>query len=211
MEKTAVRDASAHQESQSQPNLIIGLGWYVVFACAVSGITVLIADFVVPNHDWISDTISDLGAGKYEFIVDIGIYTLSSAFIATALLAAHIHLGGWRWSLGLVGLALLGLVIFLIGARNEYGDNDSDGVVIHIYLVYALGLMMAAVPVGVAYSRILVGISILWIVSAPIFLFLPTKIDGIYERYLALIAFALILTLARLFIGYARGHVLERR
>ena len=183
MEKTAVRDASAHQESQSQPNLIIGLGWYVVFACAVSGITVLIADFVVPNHDWISDTISDLGAGKYEFIVDIGIYTLSSAFIATALLAAHIHLGGWRWSLGLVGLALLGLVILAKGAKR----------------------------VGVAYSRILVGISILWIVSAPIFLFLPTKIDGIYERYLALIAFALILTLARLFIGYARGHVLERR
>jgi hypothetical protein len=35
--------------------------------------------------------------------------------------------------------------------------------------------------------------------------------DGIYERYLALIAFALIFTLARLFIGIGRGHVLARR
>jgi hypothetical membrane protein len=213
-------DAPTLQHSQTQPNFLIALGWYAIIACAVSGLTVLIADFVVPDHDWVSDTISDLGAGRYEFIVDIGIYALSSAFIAVALLAAHVHMGGWRWSVGLVGLALLGLVIFLIGARNEYGDNDSEGVVIHIYLVYALGLMMAAVPAlmaqgagraGAAFERVFIGISILWIFSAPIFFFLPTSMDGIYERYLALIAFALIFTFARLFIDYGRGQVRARR
>jgi hypothetical protein len=47
--------------------------------------------------------------------------------------------------------------------------------------------------------------------SAPIFFFLPTTIDGIYERYLALIAFALIFTFARLFISYGHGRVLARR
>jgi len=61
-------------------------------------------------------------------------------------MAAHLHLGNWRWSVGIVGLALLGLIVFLIGARNEYGDNDNEGVVIHIYLVYALGILMAVVP-----------------------------------------------------------------
>lgn len=215
-----MNDASTLRQSQSQPNFLIALGWFAIIACAVSSLTVIIADFVVPDHDWVSDTISDLGAGRYEFIVDIGIYALSSAFIAVALLAAHVHMGGWRWSTGLVGLALLGLVIFLIGARNEYGDNDSEGVVIHIYLIYALGLIMTAVPAlmaqgagraGATFEGILVGIAILWTFSAPIFFFLPTAMDGIYERYLALIAFALIFTLARLFIGIGRGHVLARR
>ena len=122
-----------------QPRQAQRLAIRAVCACMVSAIAVLIADFVLPDHDWIADTISDLGAGKFEFIVDIGIYALSSALssalIATSLMAAHVHLGGWRWSLGAVGLAVLGLIVFLIGARNEYGDNDSEGVVIHVYLV----------------------------------------------------------------------------
>ncbi|EIE51520.1 hypothetical protein AL036_07310 [Salipiger aestuarii] len=203
---------------QSQPKLMIGLGWYSIIACVVSAVTVLIADFVVPDHDWIADTISDLAAGDYEFIVDIGIYALSSALIATALLAAHVHMDGWRWSIAIVGLAILGLIVFLIGARNEYGDNDSEGVVIHVYLVYVLGFLMAAVPAlmaqgagraGRGYQRMLIAIAVVWVFSAPVFFFLPTGFDGIYERYLALITFAMILTLARLFIK--RGQALDGR
>ena len=48
--------------------------------------------------------------------------------------------------MGLVALAVLGLIVFLLGARNEYGDNNSKGEVIHIYLDYALGASMAAIP-----------------------------------------------------------------
>jgi len=107
----------------------------------------------------------------------------------------------------------VGLIVFLVGARNEYGDNDSEGVVIHIYLVYAIGLLMAASPwlmssgasrAGGHYGRILTGISIVWIVSAPVFFFLPDTIDGIYERYLGAISFFFVITLARLFIQ--RGY-----
>ena len=66
--------------------------------------------------------------------------------------------------MGLVALAVLGLIVFLVGARNEYGDNNSEGVVIHIYLVYALGALMAAIPfllapgahqAGAIYGKIL--------------------------------------------------------
>ena len=211
-----MNDETTSPKLQSQPKLMIYLGWYSVIACVISAASVLIADFVVPDHDWIADTISDLAAGKYEFIVDIGIYALSSALIAIALLAAHVHMDGWRWSVSIVGLAILGLIVFLIGARNEYGDNDSEGVVIHVYLVYVLGFIMAAVPAlmaqgagrgGRGYQLMLIGISIIWVVSAPIFFFLPTGWDGIYERYLALITFAMILTLARLFIK--RGQALD--
>lgn len=170
-----------------QPQLVSIIAAYAVCACAVSAISVLIADFVVPDHDWMADTISDLGAGKFEFIVDIGIYALSSALIATSLMAAHVHLGGWRWSIGEVGLAVLGLIVFLIGARNEYGDRDNEGVVIHIYLVYALGLLMAVIPavmangaarVGSGFGLGLIAISVLWCLSAPVFFFLPTEITA---------------------------------
>lgn len=192
---------------------MLALGWSAIAGCVIFALAILVADFVVPNHDWIADTISDLGAGRYEFIVDIGIYAFSAALISIALLSAHVHMGGWGWSVGIIGLALMGLIVFLIGARNEYGDNDSEGVVIHIYLVYGLGLIMALIPwfmsegarlAGRYYGTILICISIVWAVSAPVFFFLPDTIDGIYERYLGLIAFALVFTLASLFIKRGR-------
>ena len=202
-------DETAPPRIEDEPWLMIVLGWYAIIGCVIFSISILIADFVVPDHDWIADTISDLGAGKYEFIVDIGIYAFSASVLSVALLSAHVHMGGWKWGIGIVGLAILSLLIFLIGARNEYGDNDSDGWVIHIYLVYALGLIMAVVPwimaegasrAGEGYRRALQAISVIWVISAPIFFMLPTEWDGIYERYLGLIAFAAVITLARLFI-----------
>ncbi|MCQ0091022.1 DUF998 domain-containing protein [Roseovarius sp. M141] len=205
---------TAAPKTQEQPMLMLALGWYSVAGCIIFALSILIADVVVPDHDWIADTISDLGAGRYEFIVDIGIYAFSAALVSTALLAAHVHLGDWKWSLGVLGLALMGLIVFLIGARNEYGDSDNEGFVIHIYLVYAIGALMTAIPALMAqgahragwhYRRILIGIAIVWAVSAPVFFFLPDSIDGIYERYLGLVSFALVLTMARLFIK--RGQI----
>ena len=209
--------ATTPPKIQAQPGLMIGLGFYAIVGCVLFAISILTADIVVPDHDWIADTISDLGAGRYEFIVDTGIYAFSAAFISVALLSAHVHMGGMGWTAGLIGLALLGLIVFLVGARNEYGDNDSEGVVIHGYLVYALGALMAVVPWVMAkgarreapiYGRILTGTAIVWTVSAPIFFILPTSIDGIYERYLGLIAFVLVITLAVLFLR--RGRTLSR-
>ncbi|MGY3439019.1 MULTISPECIES: DUF998 domain-containing protein [unclassified Marinovum] len=198
---------TAANQTRAKAGFTLCLALSAAIGCAIFVVSILIADVVVPNHDWIADTISDLGAGRYEFIVDIGIYAFAAALICVALLGAHVHLGGTGWSLGVIGLALGGLIVFLIGARNEYGDNDSDGVVIHIYLVYALGVLFAAVPllmrhgakrVSVAHARALVGLAVLWIISAPIFLFLPTGIDGVYERYLGIIAMGIVLALAHL-------------
>jgi hypothetical membrane protein len=192
---------------------MIGLACYAILGCFIFASAILIADFVVPDHDWIADTISDLGAGRFEFIVDIGIYAFAASLICIALLSAHDHLGGWKWSFGSTGFAILGLIVFLVGSRNEYGDNDNDGWVIHTYLVYALGLLMAILPWAMAdnarrisprIGRILIMISILWTVSAPVFFFLPNDIDGIYERYLGLIAFGAVITMAWLFINHAR-------
>ncbi len=199
---------------ESQPCLLIVLGWAAIAGCVIFAASILIADAVVPDHDWLADTISDLGAGRFEYIVDIGIYAFSASLLSVALLSAHAHMGGTGWSLGIVGLAALSLIVFLVGARNEYGDNDSDGVVIHIYLVYAIGALMTLVPLvmsagagraGAGYRTALYIIAAVWTVAAPIFFFMPDSIDGIYERGLGLIAFALVITLARLFIRRGRA------
>ena len=193
---------------EEQASLLAFLSLFAVLGCLTLAASILIADFVVPNHDWIADTISDLGAGRYEFIVDIGLYTFSAALIGLAISAAHVHLGTWDWSVGIIALVVFGLLVFLIGARNEYGDNDSDGWVIHVYLVYALGATMTVTCFALArgaarasprYRKILIATGTIWVFSAPFFFFLPTDIDGIYERYLGVVSFVMILTLAHLF------------
>lgn len=204
---------SKHPAGQLRPAYVRALSYAAVAGCVLFALAILVADFVVPDHDWVSDTISDLGAGRYAFIVDIGIYAFSASLLLTGLLSAHVHLGGASWSLGSVGFALLGLIVFLVGARNEYGDQDQDGTVIHIYLVYALGVLMVALPValqggartvGRAHARLLLAIAILWALSAPLFFFMGTGWDGLYERYLGLIAFAFVGAMARMFLVVAR-------
>lgn len=199
---------------EEEPMLMIGLGYFAIVGCVIFVVSILIADFVVPDHDWIADTISDLGAGQYEFIVDIGIYAFSASLISIALLAAHVHMGGWRWSAGILAFALLGLITFLVGARNEYGDNDSEGVVIHIYLVYALGALFLASPLLMAhgagranrrYKYTLAALAIVWALSAPVFFMLPDGVDGLYERYLGVIAMAIVVTFAWFFINRGRA------
>ncbi|WP_146204872.1 hypothetical protein [Jannaschia seohaensis] len=104
------------------------------------------ADLVVPHPDAIADTISDLGAGRHEMIVDIGIYAYALSLIALAVGASHAHLGGLGWTLGIYGLILTGPIVFLVGARNEHGDGDHDGPVIQVYLVSALDLAFSVIP-----------------------------------------------------------------
>jgi len=208
MPPTAETDRQMPAEIAEQPLLLLFLSMLAVFGCMALATSIVIGDFVVPDHDWIADTISDLGAGRYEFIVDIGLYSFSAALIGLAVSAAHIHLGIWDWSVGIIAIVVLGLLVFLIGARNEYGDNDTDGWVIHSYLVYGLGITISVACFALArgaarasprYRRILIATGVVWVVSAPVFFFLPTDIDGIYERYLGAVSFVLVLTLAHLF------------
>jgi hypothetical membrane protein len=173
---------------------LIGFAGPVIFA-----LSILVADFVVPDHDWMADTISDLGAGEWEGIVDTGIYAYALALIALAVAGAHAHLGGRGWTVGLYGLIVTGLIVFLVGARNEYGDDDQDGLVIHTQLVWALGVAFAVMPwamsagVGALWPRgrtICRAVTVIWVPAAPLFFFLPTSIDGVYERGLGLLTFA---------------------
>ena len=212
---TILDDAARARLRDERPGLLRGLGTIAIAGCAIFSISILIADFVVPDHDWLADTISDLGAGRFEMIVDVGIYAYSASLLACAVGAAHAHLDGTRWSWSIYGLLLLGMIVFLVGARNEYGDGDSEGPVIHVYLVYALGALFAVIPwamsKGVARVSPTLGtackvVTVLWIPMAPaFFLLVPDAYDGGYERLLGLVTFVFVVTLGLTFLRVARA------
>lgn len=176
----------------------------------------VVGSMVVPGHDWVADTVSDLAAGKYEFIQDVSLYGYAAALLACAIGAAHYHLGTGRWSVGILCLTLLALMVVIIGARNEYGDGDEEGIVLHIYFVYVLGALFAAAPFLMArgmgrearsFRWIALTCGALWALAAPIFFFLPTGWDGAWERGLGLITVVWIVSLSWLLLraGWRRS------
>ena len=105
-------------------------------------------------------------------------------------------------------------MVFLVGARNEYGDSDKDGAVIHVYLVYALGLAFAVIPWAMSAGagairpvlrRVCRAVTVLWVPLAPIFFVMPDGYDGIYERVLGLITFAFVIAIALTLLGRAKA------
>jgi hypothetical protein len=189
---------------------------HLLVACAIVGCLGSIALFVgnvvgsivVPNYDWVADTVSDLAAGPYEIIQDVALYGYAAALGALAVAAAHDHLGGLRWSGGILCLMLLAAVVTIVGARNEYGDADAEGVVIHIYLVYLLGVLFLLAPLAMGhglgrvhrvYAYISYGCASVWALGAPLFFMLPTGIDGLFERFLGIVTLTWVLMLCQVF------------
>ncbi|MEF2551601.1 DUF998 domain-containing protein [Aurantimonas sp. A2-1-M11] len=196
-----------------RPYLLMTLAGIGILGCAVVIIGMFVAQALVPDYHWVSDTISDLAAGEWEIVMDVSLYGFAAGLFAVSLAAAHAHLGRTGWSIGVVSFAILAALVIIIGARNEYGDGDNNGVVIHIYLVYGLGALFTLAPLcmagGIGYystraKRALIGLALAWAVLCPVFLLSPTSIDGLLERVLGLIACAIVVTLCTVF--FQRGN-----
>lgn len=203
-----------HQDFPARPDFLFATG--VLGLLGIVSLTAgqVIGDIMVPGYDWTAQTISDLAAGEDEIIMDIGLYGFAAALTAAALGAAHLHLGRVGWTLGTFALVLLAAATIIIGARNEYGDLDRGAVVIHRYVVYAIGVLFAVLPfpmmrgarvVGNGYARVFQVCGVLWILCAPTFYVIPGGWDGAWERLLGVIACAFLATLSILFINVARG------
>lgn len=205
-------DTMGDVDHAERPYLLLLLAWIGFLGCASLIVGTFVAQMFVPDYNWIEDTISDLAAGEWEIIMDVALYGFAAGLFAVSLASAHAHLGGFGWTAGVLSLAILATLVVIVAARNEYGDRDSDGVVIHIYLVYGLGVLFLLAPLAMAKGfgkdhgkarTLLIGLAIVWAVAAPVFLFVPTNIDGIFERALGLIACAIVGTMAYVF--YKRG------
>ncbi len=202
-----------YTKNQEQPYFLILLGYLGILGCIILIIGCLIAPFFVPDYNWVSDTISDLAAGNSELIMDVALYSFAGGLFATALAASHAHLGQKTWSFGIFALTILAALVVIVAARNEYGDGDTEGVVIHMYLVYGLGIFFLLAPLSMSKDivthhvfaqRILIGLSVLWGIAAPAFFFVPTSLDGFFERILGVIACAIVSTICIVFVQ--RGH-----
>jgi hypothetical protein len=198
-------------QARCDANLMVAAGAIAILGSLALVIGNVVGSMVVPGHDWVADTVSNLAVGRYEIIQDVALYGYAGALLACAIGASHFHPGGHRWNAGIAALCLLALCVVVIGARNEYGDDDNDGIVVHIYVVYALGVLFAATfllmanGMGLAarrYRALSLICAALWIIGAPLFFLVPTAYDGAWERGLGLIAaawvvgFALMLTSA---------------
>ncbi len=187
-------------------NLLHLSAWIAYAGCVALVLGNVIGSIVVPGHDPVADTVSALAAGPYEIIQDIALYGFAAGLLALALGAANAHPGGWPWTAAVFGWALLAGLVVVIAARNEYGDGDSEGIVLHIYFVIGLGLLFALVPLAMwpglrgsdrMLRGALYGAAGLWAIGAPIFFLLPTGFDGLWERGLGVLAIVMVVATAR--------------
>ncbi|QXT39652.1 DUF998 domain-containing protein [Gymnodinialimonas ceratoperidinii] len=205
--------SSPHARCDVNRGFLKAMALTIWAGCIAVVVGLLVAQAMVPEYNWIADTISDLAAGENEIIMDVALYGFAFSFFAAALGLSHVR--GWDWRLPVSGLSMAGIaaLIVVIGARNEYGDNDNDGVVIHVQLVYGLGVLMAAAPFLAArfagevhdgYGTALRVLGAVWIVAAPIFFFTGTSYDGLYERGLGLLAIGVVSIIGAMFWRIAR-------
>ncbi len=215
---TAIDRGDLNPAHRKRPALLIFLGALGIAGCISLVLGTIIAPYYVPDHDWWSDTISDLAAGDSEIIMDVALYGFAIGIMAAALAASHDHLGESGWSVGVLALAAISGIVVIVGARNEYGDGDNEGVVIHIYLVYALGALFALVPatmtaglrrVAPLAARAMIVLGALWVVLAPVFLSMGTEWDGLIERIMGLAAAGLIVILSLVAIRSGRNCVAD--
>ncbi|WP_191090228.1 DUF998 domain-containing protein [Histidinibacterium aquaticum] len=176
----------------------------------------------VAQHDFVSDTVSDLARGPHKWIMDLGFYLNAGGLLALAIAAAHIHLGRMAWSLGIICLSLLALVVVLLGLWDEF-HNSAVGPAdwtIHTRLTLLLGPLYLAGPLLMAggiegvrrsYAVLFVASAVLWIVLATVFKLSPTAYDGIIEKIAigATLLWTIPLSLFFLGRGWEKSHRLR--
>ncbi len=203
------------QQQGSKRSLICGLvGWIGCFSAIA---TDLIGSIVVEKHNPISETISSLAIGKAAWIQDLGLDLFAIALIACAVGLYPWKLGTVRWKAGLALLILLGVDIFLISEHNKYaGREDVTGAAIHIYCVYALGVLFTLAPLLLSFGlqkispkwrRFSLGIALGWTIFAPTFFFIPTDWDGAFERLTALIMIVWVAAISQLLLRHGLGEL----
>lgn len=132
----ATQPAQSRRHPAQRPELLI--------VCAIVGLigavapTVLnVVASVVAEHDFVADTISDLGRGPHKWIMDTGFYINAAGLLGLAIASAHAHFGRTGWSVGILCLALAGLVTVLLGVWDKFGGNGDMSV--HTRLTFFLG------------------------------------------------------------------------
>lgn len=200
----------------SGSTLFLICGIIGVFGCFAAIATNIIGVILVDDHNPISETISSLAIEKSAWVQDIGLDFYAAGMIACGIGLYTWNLDGLRWKIGTVLLGLLGIDVILIAEHNQYAGREGVGASIHIQCVYVLAVLFAAITlllsfglrrVGHNWYRYSLGTAIVWTVLAPIFFFVPTSIDGAYERFISLITISWVAAMSWLLIRRGQGKL----
>lgn len=176
--------------------LLVICGLTGLFGCVSVVLTDIIGAIAVDGYNPISQTISELAITQRAWIQDTGLNLFALSFAACALGLYKLKLGRYGWNAGVILLFLLAIDILLISEHDKYAGREGVGQAIHIYLVYALGVLFALAPIflafglrklGRAWSRFSWGTAVAWGMLSPIFFIVPDRWDGAYERLVSLI------------------------
>lgn len=180
----------SHAVADERPELLTAVGAIAVAGQIGAAILLFVAMAWYPDYDFVADTISRLAKGPHAVIMDTGFYISAAGLLALAIGAAHLHLGGWDWSLGILALALLALVVTLLGIWDEFGQTP-ETLSIHKRLSFALVplfglgplLMMRGIAGAWPWARwSFAAAAALWTALALWFFFSSDARDGLIEK-----------------------------
>lgn len=178
------------------------LGLFATLIAIIGNLAIL---FFLGDPGFFKTTISDMAAGPHDWILDYSLYVLCVAILAIAGVLYRNEEYKWDWKIGCFLLGGVSVLIFFIGYYEQYGDGDPGGVVIHSTLVRALWIAFGAVALLMTrglgqirknWGRLSAGFGIAWLISAPIFMIIPTSWDGLYERFVGMLILAWIVLIS---------------
>ena len=163
-----------------------------------------------PTTGFFADTISNLAAGRHAWVLDSALVLFAIGMVAVGAALWRQDLDGWRYRTGAALTVLTGIGIAVIALRNEYGDNDTGGLVIHLEVVIAMALAFAAATwlvapgltrVGGRWSAFSMLVGVGWLLLGLAFYFVASDAwDGLVERVAAGLMVAWALAMARLVV-----------
>ncbi len=164
-----------------------------IAGCAIAVACDLLGASLSDRIGLASDTISNLAAGKWDILSDLGIYAFVVGVMTVTVGLIRWRVSRWDWRVGTVLLVVLAVDYTLIAAYEAY--STGEGTQIHYKLVYLMGVafpLTVLLTAGQFYElnrrlgiALYVG-GVLWALAAPFLFFVPTAWDGLYERALAL-------------------------
>ena len=202
--------------AEERPELLLFCGLAGLAGC-IAPLLAMAISVPVAEHDFVADTISDLGRGPHHWIMDGGFYLNAAGLLALAIAGAHLHLGRTGWSVGVICLAFLALVITLVGIWDEFGTTSrTEDMSVHTQLTFALAPLYLAGPLAMAggvaqvspWMRPTFFVSAaLWAVFAVAFKLAPDAYDGVLEKIAVAATLLWTVPLSLLFLRRGRARM----
>jgi hypothetical protein len=165
----------------------------------------IVGSLLTPDANMVANTISNVAAGPYDWVQDIGFYILSAGLCALAYGMAHLPSTRWYWHGAVAMLPIMAIAVTVMGVYQEYGDGDNESGEIHMYLVYVFGgsflaLLLLSIPGLMRHNSWWRPLNLTWFcvwLAVAIYYFnMSTGWDGLVERGLGLAYLAWMFLLA---------------